>query len=153
MGNSLLRLSVSTLFLVAILVPSACRAVGCAGDRLTIGERQVCVEIAESAEAIGRGLSWRDSLGENQGMLFIFQNSGHYAFWMKDMRFPLDFIWIADGSVVDLTENVPIPVGEPLPMYRPRAPVNWVLEVNAGFAARNKIVIGDRVTLERKATK
>ncbi|MBI2908391.1 MAG: DUF192 domain-containing protein [Chloroflexi bacterium] len=129
---------------------SACQAPPCPESSLFIGQTRVCVEIAETPEATERGLSGRDPLAGNQGMLFIFQYSGVYPFWMKEMKFPLDFIWIAEGKVVDLTENVPLSPEGPLPLYRPRVPITWVLEVNAGFVAQHGIKIGDSVALDRK---
>ncbi|MFH1486372.1 MAG: DUF192 domain-containing protein [Chloroflexota bacterium] len=144
------KLMCGLLAIMAAVLPMACQAGVCPGDSLTVGATEVCVDIAESGEDIGRGLSGREYMAENHGMLFIFQNSFRYGFWMREMKFPLDFIWIADGHVIDLTENVPVPESEPLPMYYPSQPVIWVLEVNAGFVGQNGIRIGDRVTLERK---
>ncbi len=83
-------------------------------------------------------------------MLFVFEEPGVYPFWMIEMQFPLDFVWIgADCTVVDLTENVPLPqAGEnpgDLPRYRPAAPVQYVLEINAGEIESAGIDAGDAV--------
>lgn len=70
-------------------------------------------------------------------MLFIFEGDQHLAFWMPDMNFPLDMVWIDSGcQVVDATLNAPVP--EPgqgladLPRFSPQAPARFVLEINAG---------------------
>lgn len=151
MCSPLLRLFLVLSILLPLLI-AACAPSATCGDSLTIaGKTQVCLEIVETPEDIGHGLSGHDPMPDNQGMLFIFQNSGRYAFWMKEMRFPLDFIWIANDTVVDLTENVPVPTSEPLPLYRPRDPVNRVLEVNAGFVGRHGVKTGDKVVLNRES--
>jgi uncharacterized membrane protein (UPF0127 family) len=73
--------------------------------------------------------------------------------WMKGMRFPLDLVWIDGGRVVDVTARVPDqPPGTPdaeLPVYAPSRPANRVLEVNAGWAARNGVRPGDKVLYSR----
>jgi uncharacterized membrane protein (UPF0127 family) len=83
-------------------------------------------------------------------MLFIFETADQYSFWMKDMRFPLDLVWLsADCVVVDITKGAPPP--EPgqgladLPTYRPAEPAQYVLEINAGEAESAGIRIGDPV--------
>src|SRR3989344_7098066 len=100
---------------------------------LTVGSASIKVEIADTDAKRSHGLSDRQSLSENTGMLFIFPQSGIYPFWMKDMHFPLDFIWISQKKVVDVAENVPNPKnpGDHLPLYSSREPIDMVLEVNA----------------------
>src|SRR3989344_1681259 len=91
-----------------------------------------------------RGLSGRRSLEENQGMLFVFNTADYYNFWMKDMYFPIDIIWLNDDwRVIDLTENIS-PKNFPV-TYQPRAPARYVLEVNAGFIVAHRMTIGTRV--------
>ncbi len=113
-----------------------------------IGRAQIQVEIADTPEARAQGLSGRAKLEEGYGMLFPMGEPEVYAFWMKDMQFPLDIIWIRDDRVVDISENVPPPkIGEFPVSVRPRSPVNYVLEVNAGFAEKNGVTVGDRVEI------
>jgi hypothetical protein len=88
-----------------------------------------------------KGLGYRDSLPINSGMLFVYQNKDRYGFWMKGMRFPLDFIWIDGNKIVDLTQNVAITA----PAFSPLVPVDKVLEVNAGVVESLGIHIGDPV--------
>ena len=115
-----------------------------------IAATEIAVEIATSSAAVQKGLSGRSSLGENRGMLFIFGRPDVYHFWMPDMRFPIDIIWIDNGQVVDADENVS-PKFDPLRpiFYTPGHPVRYVLEVNAGFMKRKNIRIGDPVTFYR----
>ncbi|MBI4135890.1 DUF192 domain-containing protein [Candidatus Uhrbacteria bacterium] len=113
-----------------------------------IGNTKILVDVAVTPEARAQGLSGRAELGENEGMLFPMGESQVYAFWMKDMRFPLDIIWIRDGRVADISENIPPPKSGEFPVsVRPREPINYVLEVNAGFVEKKGINIGDPVRL------
>jgi uncharacterized membrane protein (UPF0127 family) len=73
-------------------------------------------------------------------MLFVFESESRSVFWMQEMQFPLDFVWIgSDCSVTDITKDAPAPspdtIPADLPRYQPVAPVQYVLEVNAGDAA------------------
>ena len=88
-----------------------------------------------------KGLGYRDSLPINSGMLFVYQNKDRYGFWMKGMRFPLDFVWINGNTIVDLTEKV----ATDAPAFAPHVPVDKVLEVNADVIESLGIHIGDPV--------
>lgn len=111
----------------------------------------VKAEIANSPDKKELGLSFRDNLDTDRGMLFIFEVPTVAFFWMKDMRIPLDIIWIMDDKIVDIDKNVPIPKTDTpltqLPKYSPSEKVNYVLEVNAGFTDKNSIEVGDVVTI------
>lgn len=100
------------------------------------------VEIRSDPEGRMWGLSWRESLPDGEGMLFLFPKKDRYSFWMKDMKFPIDIIWMSDGRVLEITPSVPI---TPLKTYRPEHPVDFVLEVDAGFSERHSIRPGDPV--------
>ena len=111
-------------------------------------EKCVNVEIADEYSERQIGLMFREELPENSGMLFIFENSNEYRFWMKNTLIPLDVIWISeDMKIVDIQNAVPC-VEEPCEVYRPREKALYVLEVNAGFAEENGIEIGDEVKIE-----
>ena len=105
------------------------------------------VELAMTVEEQIQGLSDRPSLPSESGMLFVYERQSRYNFWMKDMHFPLDMVWIgADCTVVDVTLNAPPP--EPgqtldqLPLYSPGLPAQFVLEINAGEAEAAGIAPG-----------
>ena len=121
-----------------------------AGSTVRIGGTTFTVEVADTPPARARGLSGRVSLPPGTGMLFIFEDSGVHTFWMKDMMFSLDLIWIGEQcSVENITANVPFPTGEQadsdLPRFRPTQPVRYVLEINAGDTAAAQIQVGDPV--------
>ncbi len=138
-----LALAGAAVFVVLYILPPTPR-----GDFavVRIGNADVIAEIVATSADRARGLSGRDALVEGAGMLFVFPQSGVYSFWMKNMKFPIDIIWIEDGRVVDIVERAQaFPAGTPdtfLPVYRPDASARFVLEVPAGFAARHGIIIG-----------
>lgn len=111
---------------------------------ITINDVVVSVTLAETPAERTRGLSGREALPENEGMLFLFDNTDYHAFWMKDMRFPIDIIWIdANRVIADIAKNIS-PESFPASLVPSRV-ARYVLEVNAGFVDRNGIAIGDEV--------
>ncbi len=116
--------------------------------RLRIGQSPLTVEVAASPASQTKGLSERDAIGSD-GMLFVFSQPNYYKFWMKNMRFDLDFVWIADVVVVDITPNVPRPDDSDfLPTFGPPVPVDAMLEVPAGYAQQQGWAVGAAVSLE-----
>lgn len=132
-----------------VLAPTA--AGGLPLVSMRVGDTTVQAEVARTAEQQHLGLGERDSLPADHGMLFVFPNPDRYQFWMKGMRFPLDFLWIGDdGTVREVTASAPAQPGvadDKLPLYRPQDAVRYVLEVNAGFAADHGVGAGARVDL------
>jgi len=116
--------------------------------KVIIGDTKIKVEIADTLEEMKNGLSNRESLDKDKGMLFIFAEPGQPAFWMKDMKFPIDIIWILNDRVVDIAPDLPVVAGEFLSTYIPKEPANYVLEVNAGFAEEHDIRVGDKVEIK-----
>lgn len=109
-----------------------------------IGNTTVKVEIADTVIKQSKGLMFRKSLGKNEGMLFIFSNEGYHTFWMVNMSFPIDIIWIsANRTIVDITKNAE-PCFIPCKFYSPKEKAQYVLEVNSGFADKHKIKIGQK---------
>lgn len=105
------------------------------------------VELANTVEKRTIGLSGRKKMGNNQGMLFAFDSPGFYSFWMKDMNFPIDVIWISKNlKIVDITENVQ-PGSFPQKFVSGEM-AQYVLEVNAGWTRDHKIEKGMMVYLE-----
>lgn len=102
-------------------------------------------EIADGFLSRMRGLSGRESLGENKGMLFIFGNSAVQSFWMKDMNFAIDIIWFDNDKVVGFAENAQPPKDGNISSFRSPSAVNKVLEINAGSVKKLGIKIGDNI--------
>ncbi len=116
---------------------------------VTIRGQRVAAELALTPAQQARGLGERDSLGWNQGMLFVYDEASFYAFWMKGMRFDIDIIWIRDDRVVDIAHRVQHVPGGNGPTVRPRELSETILEVPAGYAQSHGWRIGDRVEIER----
>ena len=106
---------------------------------VTVGTSTILVEVADTNEKRTRGLSGRQSLSENHGMLFIFDYENNWGIWMKDMRFPIDIIWAdSRGKIITIARNVS-PGTFPNAFY-PAAPARYVLELPAGETATRGIV-------------
>lgn len=148
---------------IAVLAATALLGAACGGSSneavatrepglalVRIGGLTVQAEVPEG-DAFTRGLGGYDSLTDDRGMLFVFQQPGEYGFWMKDMLIPIDIIWIsADNQVVHVETAQPEP-GVPdsqLTVYRPGAPALYVLEVRAGLAAEKDVRVGQEARIE-----
>lgn len=101
------------------------------------------VDLAITSNEWTKGLSGRTNLLPNHGMLFIRDHKEQYSFWMKDMNFPLDFIWLDGNVIVDVTKNVPPLSNGQIPIIKPVKPVDKILEINAGEIDKAGIKIGD----------
>lgn len=116
--------------------------------RVVVGGQSLPVELADTPEKRMRGLSGRESLPENRGMLFVFPEEGIYGFWMKDMRFSIDILWLSSsGEVVHIVESV-TPESYP-ESFTPEKAALYVLELPAGFARIHGVSLGSIVTLPR----
>jgi len=109
----------------------------------------VQLETASSPGQIVQGLSGRDTLCENCGMLFVFGKPGPCSFWMHGMRFPLDIIFLDEhGKVLNIAKSLaPCESGAGCPSYNSSGDALLVLEVNAGFASRHGLEPGSRMLL------
>lgn len=99
------------------------------------------------------GLSKYDSLPKDAGMLFVFEPDSSPKFWMKDMKFAIDMIWISKGKVIQIDNDAEPEPGVPdskLKIYPPSDPIDYVLEVNAGFSKENNIKLGSSVEITSK---
>lgn len=119
---------------------------------LKIKENKVClkdncymVEIVRAQEEKEKGLMYRENLGKNHGMLFINDEEGIYPFWMKNMRFPLDIIWLDyNFKVVFIAKNAQPCAGKCNDII-PDKPARYILELNAGEVERIGLQVGDKI--------
>ena len=111
---------------------------------VTLDGVQLYVTIADTPAKQAQGLSGTASLPQDDGMLFVFPVEGKYAFWMKDMNYSLDILWLdSSGRVVYIAPDLS-PSTYPN-NYAPNTPARFVLEVNAGFVAQHNVQVGDIV--------
>jgi len=108
---------------------------------------EIPVYLADNPRIRTRGLSNKTYLPEKKGMLFVFEKADNYSFWMKDMNFSIDIIWInKEGEIISIEENV---TPETYPTsFTPSKPALYVLEVNSGFARENGMVVGSKVEID-----
>jgi|GEM_PF-534362 len=116
---------------------------------IKINSQFIIADVVKDDATRARGLGGRDSIGINEGMLFLFDNEDMLGFWMKNMKFPIDIVWIgSDDAVVGITEDIDPQIGakeSELKMYYPPIPVKKVLEIKAGRARILRAQVGDVV--------
>lgn len=119
--------------------------------RVLINGKVFTAELAMGVLEKARGLSGRDGLPEDGGMLFLFRRAGRHGFWMMGMKFPIDFVWIRHGAVVGISQNAQPQPGKAmwsLNMYYPPEGIDRVLEVNAGAIKKFGLKVGDPVVIK-----
>lgn len=109
-----------------------------------ISGEKIWVDLAVTPQERERGLSGRAALCADCGMLFVFEQEDTYSFWMKDMRFALDVLWIDGNKIAQIDRNVPFADGMDV-VIRPKMAVDKVLEINAGGSDRLGIKEGDEI--------
>jgi uncharacterized membrane protein (UPF0127 family) len=106
----------------------------------------VIAELAVNEEERARGLMFRDEIHEDQAMLFLFAERDIHSFWMKNMRFPIDILWLdGDRRIVHIEARVPPCPREPCPTYSPAAAAAFVLELQSGCSEKHGLRISDRI--------
>ena len=111
--------------------------------QIKIKDQVFKVEVADTLAKKQKGLADRESMPQNYGMIFTFEKKGIYSFWMKGMRFPLDFLWIDGDKIVEITKNVA--VDKKILTYSSQVPIDKVIELNAGVAEKAGIEVGDKI--------
>jgi uncharacterized membrane protein (UPF0127 family) len=117
-------------------------------QELQIKQFKLWVQLADTPEERAKGLSGIPAISDNEGMLFLFSEPDYPSFWMKDMKFPIDIIWINGNKIVGITDNVKVEskkTDSELRQYIPPAPADKVLEVNSGWSYRKDIAAGDTI--------
>lgn len=121
--------------------PDGCAESYRADKMIYLSREKISAEVADSADEQQRGLSDRACIGANQGMLFEFPRPGYYNFWMKDMQFPIDIVWMDDKKrVVEVAAKVQ-PSTFP-DTFAATESSQYVLELAAGRAAELGITPG-----------
>ena len=115
-----------------------------AKKEVMLGNTLFTLEVADTFALHERGLSYRQSLAPQTGMLFVFDTPGMYYFWMKDMNFPIDIIWLDQNKKVVHIEHSLSPSTYP-DSFGPETPTQYVIEIPAGEAKQANFVIGDTV--------
>ncbi len=110
---------------------------------------EVQAELAITPAERATGLMFREGLLPGEGMLFIFEEADFHSFWMFNMKFSIDIIWLSpEKSIVHIEHSVPPCTEEPCPTYQPMQKALYVIEVPAGFAKKESLRLGMKVLLE-----
>lgn len=151
------RRSPKRLFLGVFLILAGAGIIwwgtGRATPHVVIGGDNIAVDVADEEAEQVQGLSGRSGLGPNEGMLFIYPEPSRPGFWMKDMRFDIDIVWIGEeGGNTKIVAVLPYLTPQTFPqVFAPPedvAPVRYVLEVPAGTVDRLNWQVGDLVLIK-----
>lgn len=113
-----------------------------------IAGRTIGLEVAQTQQQQAMGLMYRNTLADNRGMLFAFDVPQNVSFWMKNVRIPLDMIFLQDGEVKAIAASVPPCTTDPCPTYGPGTVIAQVIELRGGRAAELGLKVGDRVEIK-----
>ncbi|OGI05026.1 MAG: hypothetical protein A2104_02775 [Candidatus Melainabacteria bacterium GWF2_32_7] len=116
-------------------------------DFAVINNKKVFLEVANTAEKRQLGLMYRDNLEENQGMIFLFDMPDYVNFWMKNVKIPLDILFIYKNKVVTMYSMVPACENDSCELYPSRYKIDYAIELKGGFCHKNKIKAGQTVKL------
>ena len=134
-----------------LLLATGCASAGGAGRHwVEVGGERYTVEIADDDAERARGLMFREHMDVDAGMLFIHEREAPRSYWMMNTCIPLDILYFDDGLrlVSQRRDTPPCPPGTSCPAYPSNAPARYVLELNAGEAARLGLDDGDLLKLD-----
>lgn len=118
---------------------------------LKIGRATFSTEVVRTDASRAKGLSGRSSLARHQAMLFVFDSDDTWGIWMKEMKFPIDIVWLDERKTVVHIEHNVHPDAEPYTVYKPQKPARYVLEIPAGMAKENQIREGVRAEFDAES--
>jgi uncharacterized protein len=144
------QVNISDISLVRAVQEAAQYGINYLKAKVSIDGLQLSTEIPTTRELMATGLAVKNELREDESMLFVFEEPLRHSFWMKDMRFPIDIIWIdSNGRVVHIEQNLqPCPLVLICPGYAPTMDSQYVLETVAGFAQRHNIGLGADIKVD-----
>ena len=134
------------ILLVLMSMLSGCAS---AGSWVELGGQHYKVEVADDDAERARGLMFRDELATGHGMIFVHDREEPQSYWMKNTKIPLDILYFDDARklVAQQRDVPPCSAGDACPSYPSHAPARYVLELNAGEAAKLKLENGAELTL------
>lgn len=114
-----------------------------------INKQKIFLEIADTPEKRAKGLMFIEKMPENFGMIFLFNKAEPRSFWMKNVKIPLDIVFINKNTVVDIHKNIPVNTDTKQEIYKTTRKADCVIEINAGFCDKYNVKPGDGVILSR----
>lgn len=113
-------------------------------SRVKIGDEIINVRLAATEAERNRGLSDTPGLSDNEGMLFIFEKPDFYGFWMKDMLFSIDIVWVSEDLEAVHIEKALSPETFPK-IFQPKERALYALEVKSGLTEKLGLELGDKL--------
>lgn len=111
---------------------------------ISIAKKRMSAFIADTPRKMTVGLMFRKSMKQNECMLFVFPNDSSHPIWMRNMRFPLDIVWLdSKRRIVDIVESAKPSSGLDFSGYKSKEPSRYVIELNAGLVSKNRIKVKD----------
>jgi len=114
-------------------------------DFVVIKNQKVFLDVADNREKITRGLMGVDNIAENQGMVFLFKKHDYKTFWMKNMKIPLDIVFISNEKIAKIYNEVPVCEKYPCPLYESKYKIDSVIEFKKGFCEKYNVKVGDKI--------
>lgn len=118
-----------------------------------INNTKIILEVADTEEAKATGLMYRDFLGEKNGLIFLFSPPEKVDFWMKNVKIPLDIVFIYNNKVVKIDSEVPVCKKDPCKIYSSGIEIDYVIELNSGFCKKYGVKINQSVFLNKNLYK
>ena len=150
-ASSLLKIFLAAFAILQFALPLSAEATTFKKKKITLGTKTLVVEVAENAQQHEQGLMFRDKLGPDDGMLFIFKNEETRFFWMKNTLIDLSIAYFdKNGTLMDIhemTSGKGIP-DDQLPSYASVKPAKYALEMSKGWFDKNKVKIGAKLKLK-----
>ncbi len=137
---------IETALLILMVFPAVVAAQGLPKVPLYLNHKEIQVEVAKAPEEREKGLMGRTHLGENEGMLFIFEKEGYHGFWMKNTLIPLSIAFIdREYKIVAIADMEPLT----LESHPPPKPVLYALEMRKGWFLANGVKVGDSIRFSK----
>lgn len=147
------KISLFLTLVVAFAAVNVSAATPFSKIKITLGSKDLTVELAETPDQHERGLMFREKMGTDEGMLFIFKNAETRFFWMKNTLIDLSIGYFdASGTLIDIQEmksGKGVTSDTLLPSYPSSSPAKYALEMNKGWFDKNKVKIGTKLKVHR----
>jgi uncharacterized protein len=145
--SSSLILVVVILLFIAVSSPVISPTTSTDQSTVTINQTVFRVDIVDKIQEQRIGLSGRDNLAQDQGMLFLFPDKHIRNFWMPNMNFAIDLLWIDDNTIIGYEQNMLPATPDSIITYKSPQPVDKVLEIPTGSINKFDFNIGDKVNI------
>lgn len=152
--NKLILVCLSLVLVAGCAIPTDTTFVTASTDIVFTNDDATVVHayVADQSAEHQLGLGNVESLSDGYGMVFVFSTMAERSFWMKNVPYPIDIIWLQDSEIVAITAHVPDADPDApdatLPTYSANMPINGAIELPAGFSEEHGITVGQTVLLK-----